>query len=97
MSKKRYTVAYKKYVFDWILSYKKANQGATPTLQQIVDGTGVSSKSMARKILIDLEEMGFIERPRHNQIDICNTVFLMSPKPEVGRQWLDHLKGKNND
>lgn len=47
-------------VYNFIVAYKMANDGATPTLQEIADGVGLSSKSNVLLHMQTLHEQGRI-------------------------------------
>jgi len=53
-----------KVVFDLIVAYKKANDGISPTLREIILNTDITSTSVVKWYLNNLENLGLIEVPK---------------------------------
>lgn len=51
-------------IYNFIVEFKSANDGNTPTYRQIADACGVSSTSMVSSYLFEMEKVGMIERKR---------------------------------
>lgn len=49
-------------IYQYILTFCDSHSGNSPTLRQIVDGTGISSTSVVAYHLDILEEHGLLER-----------------------------------
>lgn len=49
-------------VFDYIVEYKTAHDGLSPTLREIMDNCSISSTSVVSYILTQLEQEGKIVR-----------------------------------
>lgn len=49
-------------VFDYIVAFKTANDGVSPSIRDIVVNVGISSTSMATYYLRKLEQRGKIKR-----------------------------------
>lgn len=67
MIKRRRKTYDRQEIFDWIVAYKRSHDGNSPTVQEIMDGCGVSSKSVVYYILLDLRKLGLIELPGYNK------------------------------
>lgn len=52
-------------VFDYIVEYKSAHDGIAPSLDDIMQAVGISSKSVAMHHLHKLERNGRIRRPEY--------------------------------
>lgn len=51
-------------IYDFLVEFKSANDGNTPTYRQIADKCDVSSTSMVSSYLFEMEKVGMIERKR---------------------------------
>lgn len=47
-------------VYQFIVQFKMANDGLSPTLREIADGVGISSTSVVSYLLIRMERRGVI-------------------------------------
>lgn len=78
-------------VFDFIVAYKRAHDGNSPTLRQIMDARGISSTSVAHNILHGLERSGFIRILPGSQgivvIGGCWSVSSSSSSPNLSSNW----------
>ena len=83
----RYSLDDHKRVFEWIVQYKKSNQGNTPTIRQIKEGNNIGSTSTTNRILERLEDLGFIKRPKPTHINIEGAIFMYALKNEVDERW----------
>lgn len=62
MSKKKaYENSRRKNVFEFIVAYKKSNDGLSPTVREICRGVGITSTSVAAYYLAQLVDDGKIE------------------------------------
>ena len=57
-------------ILDFIEEYKE-NRGYAPTIREIVDGTSITSTSVATHRLNNLENNGFLKRDRNIARSIC--------------------------
>ncbi len=80
MSEKR------KRLMQFIVDYKLAHDGNSPTYREMMRETGLSSTSMVAFHLEKLEEAGLIERPQ--QVGNSRVIEV------VGGQWLPPLLGE---
>ncbi len=55
--------ATRKKVMAFIVNHKQAHDGNSPSLDEVMAGVGLSSKSVARYHLIKLEQLGLIRMP----------------------------------
>jgi len=67
-------------LLDFIIRFKTDNDGIGPTIQQMVDETDITSKSVVVYYLLRLEERGLIER------DICTPRMIRVPGYEWRKQ-----------
>jgi hypothetical protein len=58
-------------VFDWIVVFKIAHDGNSPTIAEIMQQFQISSKSLAARILDNLEKAGLIGRMGYKSRMIC--------------------------
>ena len=58
-------------VFKWIVAFKIAHDGNSPTLAEIMQQFQISSKSVAARILANLERAGLIRRMGYKSRMIC--------------------------
>ena len=58
-------------VFDWIVAFKIAHDGNSPSLAEIMQQFQISSKSVATRILDNLEKAGLISRMGFKSRMIC--------------------------
>ncbi len=49
-------------LLDFIIAYQKREDGISPTLQEMVTGVGLKTRSGVHRLLVQLEERGFIRR-----------------------------------
>ena len=57
-------------ILAFVVAYKEAEQGTTPTLRQIMRATGITSTSITAYNLTRLEARGYIEWIRGKRLDI---------------------------
>ncbi len=70
-------------VFDFIVTYKRAHDGNSPTLRQIMNGRRISSTSVVHNILIGLERDGYIRiLPGSQGIVVIGGAWAYAPTPE---------------
>lgn len=50
-----------KVVFDFLVTYKKANDGISPSYREIMRNTDITTTSMVRWYLINLRNLSLIE------------------------------------
>ncbi len=67
-------------IFVWIVKFKRAHDGNSPALCDIMEQFGVSSKSVAKDLLDRLERAGRIRRNGGNRAARCIEV--------VGGRWV---------
>ena len=73
-------------VYDYLIAFKIANQGNSPTIREIGDACGVSSTSVVRYYLDGLVKAGLIERNKKGHRNLCISI--------PGARWLPppHIK-----
>lgn len=72
-------------VFGFIIRYKIAHQGNTPSLEEISDGCGLSGKSHAKHHVDNLEDDGRITRTGRN-IEVPGAVWMIPNAREIERE-----------
>lgn len=55
---------------NYIADYQRSTGGASPSQREIKDGLGVKSASSLHRLLVDLEDRGFIRRLKHKSRSI---------------------------
>lgn len=58
-------------IFDWIVAFKTAHDGNSPTLAELMQQFQISSKSVVTYILNNLEDAGLIRRTGYKARLIC--------------------------
>lgn len=68
-------------VFDFIIAFKKENDGVAPALAEIRDACGISSKSVAKTRVAELENAGFVVRIK------CGEKYSARGIKVIGGEW----------
>jgi len=61
-------------VYDYLIAFKTANEGNSPTIREIGDACGVSSTSAVRYYLDGLVEAGLIKRNKKGHRNLCISI-----------------------
>lgn len=59
-------------VYKFIVRYKIAHQGNSPSFTEIMDGCQISSKSIVAEIMTSLEDAGLLKQDGVKNIEIKN-------------------------
>ncbi len=77
-----------KHVYDFIIAYKTAHDGNSPTFRQIGDACGITSTSVVNFYLVFLEEQGLVKVERSWQTRSISIVGASWRPPEhVGHSY----------
>jgi SOS-response transcriptional repressor LexA len=69
-------------LFDFICRYSDDNRGLTPSVTEICEEMGWSSKAIAARYLDDIQSRGWIRRHRWGDGCPNNIEIVMEPKPK---------------
>lgn len=78
-------------IYEFLISFKTENGGVSPTVREICAACGISTTSVADWRLLDLEDLGLIERPRFGRTRDIRLIGEIYLSPEDVQDLLDRV------